>query len=178
MECLVGTWISSGNKSCKKIKQKRLVLRLPPLNCFGRTVIIVDDGIVTGSTMIAAIHSIRKEKPSKIIVAAPICFGEALSKIEKKADMVHVLHVPPQKNGSSLAQFYIDYTPVSDVQVMQWLDLADNKIQKSGSMVYSSSSDDNESQSDASSSLPLRNKKKKKAWEIPSADEDTTGSVA
>ena len=66
----------------------------PPIDPSGRIVIIVDDGIATGASMIAALHSIRAKGPKKIIVAAAVAPDDSLQKIQELADEVVCLYVP------------------------------------------------------------------------------------
>ncbi len=78
----------------------------------GKTVIIVDDGIATGSTLIAAIHVIRKQKPAKIVVAIPVAPAEALAKVKAEADEVICLLVPA--DFYAIGQFYEKFPQVED----------------------------------------------------------------
>jgi len=102
------------------IRQHRLLYNAPAISLKRRTVILVDDGIATGSTMLAAIHAIRKESPAKIVVATPVAAREAMEKISKKRiEELIVLNIPPK--FMTLAQFYLEFTPVTDIQVMECL---------------------------------------------------------
>src|SRR4051812_40167483 len=58
----------------------------PPLEVGGRTIILVDDGLATGATMLAAVAALREKEPSEIVVAVPVCPPETLSEIERVAD--------------------------------------------------------------------------------------------
>lgn len=101
-----------------KRKQKELMFRTrPPLA--GKKAIIIDDGIATGATVIAAIRQIRKESPDEVIVAAPVVSFVALEEIGKEADRVIYLESP--KLFFSVSQFYQDFKQVSEEEVKRIL---------------------------------------------------------
>jgi predicted phosphoribosyltransferase len=81
----------------------------------GRIAIIVDDGLATGATMIAALHAVRARKPAKLICAVPVAAPDSLAKVEKLADEVACLHAPP--DFSSVGQFYGRFDAVEDDEV-------------------------------------------------------------
>ncbi|HVW66533.1 MAG TPA: phosphoribosyltransferase family protein [Candidatus Peribacteraceae bacterium] len=91
----------------------------PPIDPTGRTVIIVDDGIATGSTMLAAVRSVRAHKPGRIIAAAPVIAPETLSKLREAADDVVFIDAP--EDFMAVAQFYDDFPQVSDDEVVEML---------------------------------------------------------
>jgi predicted phosphoribosyltransferase len=62
-----------------------------PLDASGRTVILVDDGIATGSTMVAAIRSVRLHKAAKVIVATPVAPPDTVEHLENEADLMRVM---------------------------------------------------------------------------------------
>ncbi|HVZ22664.1 MAG TPA: phosphoribosyltransferase family protein [Vicinamibacterales bacterium] len=78
----------------------------------GRIVIIVDDGIATGSSMLAAIHAIRARKPQKIVVAIGVAPPESLSRIRAEADEVVCLESPA--DFYAVGQFFEDFSEVTD----------------------------------------------------------------
>lgn len=87
-----------------------------PTNLKDKTVIIVDDGIATGSTIIATVHSVRKLNPKKIVVAAPVASPPSISKIESIADEIVVLLTP--QNFMGVGQFYYNFSQVEDEEVI------------------------------------------------------------
>jgi putative phosphoribosyl transferase len=80
-----------------------------------RIVILVDDGLATGATMLAAIAALRQKEPAKIVVAVPVCPPETLDEIERAADETVILFVPDWFRG--VGQFYEDFAQVSDEAV-------------------------------------------------------------
>ncbi|MEM1575333.1 MAG: phosphoribosyltransferase [Nitrososphaerota archaeon] len=88
-------------------------------NVENKIVIIVDDGIATGATMIAAIVSIRKKKPLKIVVAIPVAPPESLEKIKEYADEIVCLQTP--EPFFAIGQFYERFEQLEDEEVIDLL---------------------------------------------------------
>jgi predicted phosphoribosyltransferase len=88
----------------------------PPLSVTGRTVLLVDDGLTTGTTMRAAVAAVRHKKPLRIVVAAPVASRAALGDLQ--ADAVICVMVPEVFHA--LGFWYRDFEPVSD-DTVQWL---------------------------------------------------------
>ena len=80
-----------------------------------RTVIIVDDGLATGSTMRAAVTAVRQQHPAKIIVAVPVGAPSTCSELSRDADEVVCLRTPEPFVAVGL--WYRDFTPTSDAEV-------------------------------------------------------------
>jgi len=96
-----------------------------PLDPKGRTIIVVDDGIATGSTMIAALCSIRSKNPERLIVAVPVASAQSLRTIEKYADQVVCLQTPDP--FYAVGEFYDDFSQVSDQEVIDLLNKEEAK---------------------------------------------------
>src|SRR5260370_1370090 len=60
----------------------------------GRTVIVVDDGLATGSTMRAAVAALRRQRPARIVVAVPVGSGETCAELQEQADEVVCVRTP------------------------------------------------------------------------------------
>jgi putative phosphoribosyl transferase len=89
----------------------------PRASVANRSVIVTDDGIVTGSTMIAALQAIRPLKPRELIVAVPLAASERVDEIRQWCDDLIALRRP--KGPFALRGFYEDFTEISDKQVLQ-----------------------------------------------------------
>jgi predicted phosphoribosyltransferase len=82
----------------------------------GRIAILVDDGIATGSSMMAAIRSVRARKPRKIVVAIGVAPAESLGRIRTEADEVVCLEAP--MHFYAVGQFFEDFSEVTDEMVV------------------------------------------------------------
>jgi putative phosphoribosyl transferase len=91
----------------------------PQTPVHGRTVIVVDDGLATGLTDLAAIRALRKRGARRIIVAVPVGSREAVSMLAEEADRVVCLEVHEPLLG--VGMWYHDFTPVSDEVVVALL---------------------------------------------------------
>jgi putative phosphoribosyl transferase len=87
----------------------------PSVPVKGRTVVIVDDGLATGLTDLAAVRALRRRGAREIIVAVPVGSSEAVSMLAGEADRVICLEVPRRLFG--VGMWYRDFSPVSDEQV-------------------------------------------------------------
>lgn len=90
-----------------------------PQNIDGKTVIVIDDGMATGNTLMGTVELIRKSRPAKIIIGVPVASKEAVKKISKEVDEVVVLLVPETFYG--VGEFYENFDQVSDEDVIFYL---------------------------------------------------------
>lgn len=88
----------------------------PPLELEGRTVIVVDDGVATGVTDTAALRSIRRRRPRRLILAVPVAAPESAARLRDEADDVICLLAPALLYG--VGQWYRDFSQVSDQEVI------------------------------------------------------------
>lgn len=91
----------------------------PPAPLEGRVIVLVDDGLATGSTMRAALLAVRQRRPSRIIVAVPVGSRETCREIGEIADEVVCLSTPEPFRAVGL--WYEDFSQTSDDEVRQLL---------------------------------------------------------
>jgi putative phosphoribosyl transferase len=115
-----------------RIEQKELERRerayrgaRSPLDVSGLTVILVDDGIATGSSMRAAIRALRQMNPAALIVATPVAPQATCDHLRAEVDELICLETPEPFYG--VGQFYEDFSQVSDEEVTRLLEEASRK---------------------------------------------------
>jgi len=89
----------------------------PPLDPKGRTAIVVDDGLASGYTMIAAVRALKKKTPTRIVAAVPCSPRTSVKRLQKEVDEVICLAI--QKYGSfAVASYYEDFPDMTDGEVL------------------------------------------------------------
>jgi putative phosphoribosyl transferase len=101
---------------------------LPQL--FGRKIIVVDDGLATGSTMRAAVGALRRSSPARIIVAVPVAAAETVRRLGEEADSVVCLIAPPDFRAVSM--WYDDFSQTTDEEVRELLESAARNVSQKG----------------------------------------------
>lgn len=91
----------------------------PPLQLCGATVILVDDGLATGSTMQAAVRAVRKQQPARVIVAVPVGASETCERMALEADEVICYSTPYPFRAVGL--WYEDFSQTTDEEVQELL---------------------------------------------------------
>jgi putative phosphoribosyl transferase len=92
---------------------------LPPANLSGRTVILVDDGLATGSTMRAVVAAVRQYHPARIVVAVPVAARETCERLRSEVDDVVSVIVPQDFHAVSL--WYREFEQTTDEEVRRLL---------------------------------------------------------
>ena len=90
-----------------------------PLSVAGKTVILVDDGVATGTSLLAGIRALRQLRPAKIVVAVPVAPAPVSKRLAYEVDEM-VCVVTPEPFGA-IGQFYDDFSQVEDKEVVQLL---------------------------------------------------------
>jgi putative phosphoribosyl transferase len=105
----------------QEIKERRLKYKgkkhLSSLK--GKTVILVDDGIATGYTLLAAAEYIKMQKPKKLVLAVPVAAASSLGKFRQLVDEVVCIHVP--NNSFAVGEFYKEFSQVEDSEIIKLL---------------------------------------------------------
>jgi putative phosphoribosyl transferase len=110
--------------------QRRLVRyrgNVPYPSLKGREVIVVDDGVATGSTLKAALRLLRHKGAKTVTVAVPVGPPDTIRELEKLADRVVVLQTP--EPFYAIGQFYVDFTQTNDDEVAELLKQSREKMQ-------------------------------------------------
>jgi len=113
---------SEAARLAREVRERTLRFRgdRPYPSLRGKVVVIVDDGIATGSTASAAVKSVRMQAPAAVIVATPVAPAEAVAELSMEADRVVCLATPDP--FFAIGQFYSDFDQVEDEEVRQLLD--------------------------------------------------------
>lgn len=100
-------------------RRRRFRAARPPAEVAGRSVLVTDDGVATGSTMLAALHVLRARAPRELIVAVPVAPPETVELLERNCDEVVCLLKPPNMGG--ISAFYRDFAQVEDTEALRLL---------------------------------------------------------
>ena len=95
-----------------------------PLSLKNKVVIVVDDGIATGNTLMATVQLVSKQNPSQIIVAIPVAPVQAIHMLEALPEIDRVICLATPSNFRAVGQFYLHFYQVSDEEAIRILELA------------------------------------------------------
>jgi predicted phosphoribosyltransferase len=114
-------------------RRTRYLGKRTPIEIGNRTAIIIDDGIATGATVRAALHSARSRRPRQLVLAVPVGASDTLARLRPEANDIVCLE--SHDHFGAIGEYFNDFTQVSDEDVVALLDAArarTDKLQKSG----------------------------------------------
>ena len=120
-----GEWIEAIDaRERRELQRRERAYRgdRPPPDLTGRTVILVDDGLATGSTMQAAVQAVRQERPAKAVVAVPVADPDVCEALRQQADDAICLLTPSPLQAIGL--WYEDFSQTTDDEVRALLERA------------------------------------------------------
>jgi predicted phosphoribosyltransferase len=115
-------WVRhEASRQLHRLRERRVALGSvrPPIDRAGRTVVVVDDGVATGSSMLAALQVVRAQGPGTLVAAAPVMSGRAYEVLRGVADQVVALVV--DDDFRAVGEYYSDFREVSDRDVLALL---------------------------------------------------------
>jgi predicted phosphoribosyltransferase len=102
-----------------RARRARYTPHRPSLDARGRVVLVVDDGLATGATMLAALHAVRTRGPARLVCAVPVASEDGLARVRHAVDAVVCLDTPP--GFRAVGQFYRAFDAVEDDEVVRTL---------------------------------------------------------
>jgi len=103
----------------EQMREKRALYGRRAGNFSGRTVLLTDDGIATGSSMLLAARALKEAGAAKVVIAVPVAPSELLPVLREAADEVYVLH--PDPDLMAVGRFYMDFHQLEDPEVTEIL---------------------------------------------------------
>ncbi len=111
-------------KERRELERRELAYRRgrPPPKLAGKIVILIDDGLATGSTMLAAVEAVRAEHPVRVVVAVPVADAEMLALLRGRADQAVCLLTPHPMRA--VGSWYENFEQTTDEEVRELLERA------------------------------------------------------
>lgn len=103
----------------RRMQERRRHYQRPPANPGNRITIVVDDGVATGSTLLAALGAVRARGPAKLIAAVGVAPPDTAGRLERAVDELVCLQTP--ENFFAVGQFFADFSQVTDEEVIALL---------------------------------------------------------
>ena len=109
--------------SLKEIRRRRAAYGVgASIDLAGRTAIVVDDGVATGSTVMVALKAVRKARPRRIVLAVPVAPADTFSKLRPYCDEIICLLKP--RDFYAVGAYYDQFGQTSDAEVVRYLELS------------------------------------------------------
>ncbi len=96
----------------------------------GRDVVVIDDGLATGATALAAVRALKKRGAARVILAVPVAPPDAVTRLGREADEVVCLEQP--RDFQAIGQWYLDFHQLEDDEVIRLLDAAAARLAEGG----------------------------------------------
>lgn len=103
--------------------------KIPSLNLANKSIIIVDDGLATGASMLAAVEGVRKQNPKEIIVAVPVASTETCRRLQRFAERLECICATNPEPFWSVGTWYENFAQTSDEEVRKLLALRKSEIE-------------------------------------------------
>jgi putative phosphoribosyl transferase len=103
-----------------RIRERRRHYRRPPASARERVAIVVDDGVATGATLVAALRSVRAQEPTRLVAAVGVAPPETAERLSEEADELVCLATP--EGFMAVGQFFADFSQVTDDEVIALLE--------------------------------------------------------
>lgn len=121
--------VGASDAYVRQIAQRELALIRARRACYrpgqplvavaGRTVIVIDDGLATGATMVAALQAVRAQGPARLVCAVPVAASDSLERVAALVDETVCLATP--RPFYAVGQYYLEFTGVTDDEVIDLL---------------------------------------------------------
>lgn len=121
---LAGSFDRLAAEQRTELERRERVYRrgLPPLDLAGKTAVLIDDGLATGSTMLAALRAARQMGARATVAAAPVASSQAAALVRAEADAIVILQTPPAL--FAIGEWYRNFEQLDDAEVCRLLDLS------------------------------------------------------